>query len=271
MPRAVDGAPVASAHWTDELFLRHGEIFRTIHEHAWQHGEAQAQDVKRILERFGVASGSRILDAPCGIGRHATRLAKLAYRVVGVDLSPAYIARAQELAMHGGVADRTRYVVGDLRRLADAVPPDARPFDAALNLWTSIGYYDEATDLEIIRGYHGLVREGGLLLVETVNRDYLVRHFDPQGYEAFGDLVEIEERSLDAATSRMQNTWRFYRKSGEDLLHAATIPIDHRVYSAHELRGLLEQGGWTVEKIRGGLKAEDPSADISRILLVGRK
>jgi hypothetical protein len=69
----------------------------------------------------------------------------------------------------------------------------------------------------------------------------------------------------------MQNTWRFYRKSGEDLLHAATIPIDHRVYSAHELRGLLERGGWTVEKIRGGLKAEDPSADISRILLVGRK
>ncbi len=258
-------------HWTEELFVRHEEIFRAIHDHAWPHGAEQAEQIARVFERFGVGPNARILDAPCGIGRHATRLARLGHRVVGVDLSRAYVDRARELAAQEGVGDRTTYVPGDLRRLPAAIPAGEGGFDAALNMWTSIGYYDEETDAGILRDVASLVRPGGLLLLETINRDFLVRHFDPQGREAFGDLVQIEQRHLDLERSRMRNEWRFFRARGEDLEHLATIPVDHRVYGLHELRALLERTGWDVAGAFGGLRMDPPSFDAPRLLVVGRK
>src|SRR5438445_717181 len=140
-------------HWTETLFLRHPEVFLAVHENAWSIGEAQAKDLQRILERFGVPAGGRILDAPCGIGRHGTRLAKMGYHVVGVDLSPTFVERAKELADREGVADRATYRVGDLRRLSESVPRSVGAFDAAVNLWTSLGYYDEETDVERLGGF----------------------------------------------------------------------------------------------------------------------
>ncbi len=262
---------MSEGHWTEALFLRHPEVFLAIHENAWSTGDEQANDLQRILERFGVPAGGRILDAPCGIGRHATRLAKMGYRVLGVDLSPVFVGRARELANREGVADRARYRVGDLRRLSDIVPRSERALDAAMNLWTSLGYYDEETDVRILQEYAKLIRPGGILVVYIVNRDFVVRHFDPQGYETFGDIVHIEERHLDLATSRMQNRWRFFRRNGEDLDHILTVPIEHCIYSLYDLRRLLVRGGWQVVDAFGGFKMNPPSIDSPTQLVVGRR
>ena len=262
---------MAAAHWTEDLFLRHPEVFLAVHENAWSKGEEQARDLNAILERFGVPAGGRILDAPCGIGRHATRLAKMGYRTVGVDLSPVFVARATELARQEGVADRATYRIGDLRRLTEAVPVTEGPFDAALNLWTSLGYYDEETDVRILQEYGKLVRPGGILVIYIVNRDFVVRHFDPQGYEALGDLVHIEQRHLDLVTSRMRNEWRFFRRNGVDLDHILRVPIDHCIYSLHELRRLLVRGGWHPTEAFGGFKMDAPSIDSPTQVVVGRR
>lgn len=261
---------MAGGHWTEELFLRHDEAFLVIHEQAWAAGEEQARDLRTLLERFGLPARATILDVPCGIGRHGTRLAKMGDRIVGVDLSPRYIARAQELAAQEGVADMTTYVVGDMRRLAEALPLGTDAFDAALNLWTSVGYYGEETDEAILRGYRDLVRPGGLLAVYVVNRDFVVRHYVDQTYETYGDLVVIHETRLELATSWMRNKWRFFRKRGEDLDHLLTSHPDHRIYSLHELRALFARSGWTVEAAFGDFKGNPPSWD-TPLLVIGRR
>ena len=262
---------MAASHWTEELFLRHPEVFLAIHESAWATGKEQAGDLKAILDRFGVPPGGRILDAPCGIGRHATRLAALGYRTVGVDVSPVFTARATELAREEGAEGRATYRVGDLRRLSGAIGPGDGPFDAALNLWTSLGYYDEDTDLRIFEEYGKQVRPGGILIIYIVNRDYLVRHFEPQGYQVFGDLVQIEQRHLDLTTSRMQNESRFFQRNGKDLDHLVSLWIEHVVYSLHELRRLLVRSGWTPVEAFGGFKMDPPSIDAPTLLVVGRR
>ncbi len=262
---------MSGRQWTEDLFVFHDEIFLRIHEHGWAAGEEQARDLKAVLDRFGVAEGGRILDVPCGIGRHSTRLAKMGYHVLGVDLSPAYVRRAQELAEGEGVLSRAQFRVGDMRDLERAVPEDERPFDAALNLWTSLGYYGEETDLAVLGGYRNLVRPGGLMVLYIVNRDWVVRHFDPQGFEEFGDLVHIEDRHLDLDASWMRNKWRFFRKKGEDLEGIATIDLEHRIYSLHELRSLFERAGWHVAGAFSGYKMEPVTFDVSALLVVGRK
>ena len=258
-------------HWTDQLFLDHSEIFLQIHEHGWADGEEQSRELKALLDRFGVATGASILDVPCGIGRHSTRLARMGYRTLGLDLSPGYVRRAQERAREEGVADRATYRVGDMRDLGRSVSHDERPFDVAMNLWTSLGYYGEATDLAILEGYRDLVRSGGLMILYVVNRDWVVRHFDPQGYEEFGDLVHIEDRRLDLEASWMRNRWRFFRKRGEDLEGIATIALEHRIYSVHELEALFDDAGWRVEGAFAGFTTSPATFEAPSVTIVGRK
>ena len=271
MPREAMATPVPEAHWTEELFLRHPDLFLAVHEHGWEEGEEQTRDLERVLDRFEVPADGRILDAPCGIGRHAIRLARDGRRVLGVDLSPGYVERARALAQRENVVERASFVEGDLRRLREAVPPNEPPFDAAVNLWTSLGYYGEEDDERILRGCASLVRPGGVFVLYIVNRDYVVRHFDPQGYEVYGDVVEIEERRLDLPASHMRNRWRFFRKQGEDLEHQATILVDHRIYGLHELMALLRRSGWSVVGAFGGFKMDAPSWESPSLLVVGRK
>src|SRR2546428_8364146 len=129
---------MAAAHWTEDLFLRHPEVFLAVHENAWSKGEEQARDLNAILERFGVPAGGRILDAPCGIGRHATRLAKMGYRTVGVDLSPEFVTRSTELPRRVGVSHPPTDRIGDIRRLPETMLVPKRPFNSAIDLGTSV-------------------------------------------------------------------------------------------------------------------------------------
>ena len=262
---------MASEHWTEALFLRHPEAFLAILESAWESGERQSKDLHAVFDRFGVPAAGRVLDAPCGIGRHATRLGAMGYRVVGVDLAPVYLARARELAEQMGVSDRVRFREGDLRRLSEAFPESEAPFDAAVNLWTSLGYYGEAADDRILQEYAKLVRPGGLLVLSIVNRDHVVRHHAAQAYEAYGDFVVVSQERFDLTSSGMRNEWRFFRQRGENLEHVVTVPIAHRVYSLHELIRLLGAAGWQVEAAFGGLGMDPPSVDSRTLVVAARR
>jgi len=260
---------MSGAHWTEQLFLDHADIFLRIHEHALDPAEAQAEAVAAILDRGGVKPPAEILDAPCGIGRHAVHLARFGFRVTGLDFAPAFLARARQLAAE--VGSNPEFVLGDLREVRNALPGREGGFSAILNLWTSFGYWGEDVDLSVFRQFHALAATGGLLVLDTINRDWLVREFRPCGYDEWGDLVHVEERTLDLRTSWILGPWRFYTRRDRDLLHKATMSVDHRVYSAHELRRLAHEAGWRVTDLWGGLGMEPLSAERPRIVLVARK
>ena len=56
--------------------------------------ERAAQETAYIVERLALPPGSAILDLCCGHGRHSIELAKLGYRVTGLDLSEVFLERA---------------------------------------------------------------------------------------------------------------------------------------------------------------------------------
>src|SRR5947209_19024762 len=75
----------------------------------------------------------RILDLPCGQGRHAIELARRGYDVTGVDLSPYLRDVAKPRATEADV--RVRGLLGHIR---DASQGD--PFDLIVNVFNSFGY-----------------------------------------------------------------------------------------------------------------------------------
>lgn len=95
----------------------------------------------RALELLAPQAGARILDAGCGIGGTVRRIAvDHACDVVGIDLTPGYIAVAEALTARTGLSDRCRFHVGSVTDL----PFDSGGFDAAVSFHVAMNIEDRA-------------------------------------------------------------------------------------------------------------------------------
>jgi SAM-dependent methyltransferase len=156
-------------------------------------------DVAEILGLLDLPPGSRILDAPCGHGRIARRLAEAGMRVTGIDLTPAYVERARSdpLPAHG-IVD---YMVGDLRSL-----PVEGPYDAVVCWLNSFGYYDDSDCHRVLEEFHRVLGRGGKVAIDTMHHDGGVRHFTPSPDAVVvqrGDDTMVEISTFDPVRGRM--------------------------------------------------------------------
>lgn len=121
----------------------------------WDIGRPQGAIVR--LEGAGRIVGS-VLDVGCGTGEHALYLSQRGHEVVGVDLSPRAIERAEAKARQRGVTATFR--VWDALRL-DRLE---RRFDTAID----VGMFHTLTDAErpaYARALHGALTDGGRCFV----------------------------------------------------------------------------------------------------------
>jgi ubiquinone/menaquinone biosynthesis C-methylase UbiE len=254
-------------HWTEQLFIDASDLFMLDLEAGIERAKLDCQGIQRILESNGVVEGSRLLDVPCGIGRHSVELAAMGYSVVGVDFSEPFLRRARSRADEKGVAKQCTFINRDMRELASVLKEDK--FDAALNLFTSIGYYDEKTDVKVFKQMRQLTRRDGCLIVETFNRDWMVRNFRPVDVIDKGEeIIYKETRRFNLETSRMESEHTYYTRQGDDLVHLKTVNSDHRVYSMHEIRNMLKKAGWAPNAFYGAFDQRPASWDTNRIIAV---
>ena len=234
------------AHWTWCMFVEHAEEFARLffREEMMLKGREQARQLKEIFHRFGVPDNGRVLDLCCGVGRHAIPLAEMGYSVVGVDLSEAYIQRARDLAAEKGLSGRAWFLIGDARRLPALLPAGGPLFDAVLNLGTAVGYFGEEGDVAMLSGARSLAEEGALLVVDTVNRDWIVANFQPSHIVSLGQYEVHELREIDLLSSHLRVRWRFCERKEGYLEVRADVDTEIRLYSPHELLDLLRRSGW---------------------------
>src|SRR6185369_16304800 len=85
--------------------------------------------------RLGLKSGETVLDVGCGIGGPARYIAATTgAKVTGLDLTPEFVATAQDLSRHCGLEGQVAFQEGD----ALAMPFAAARFDAALCLYVAM-------------------------------------------------------------------------------------------------------------------------------------
>jgi len=202
--------------------------------------------------------GDAVLDAPCGYGRHANRLADRGYDVRGLDAEQGFLERARRSADGRDVA--VEYAVGDVRELP--WPDDC--VDAAYNVFTSFGYFDAADNRRTLSELARVVRPGGRVVVDTVDRDAMVREFQPVHVEERGDDVLIDRHEFDPRAGRMQ-TDRIQIRDGDRTEMSYVL----RVYTYTELAALFDDVGLGVVDDRDGLTTDAYGVDASRLCLVG--
>jgi SAM-dependent methyltransferase len=212
-----------------------------------------------IWQLAGLAAGSRVLDAPCGYGRLSHALASRGADVVGVDQSADLLADAATRPL-----PNLRYLRHDLRKpIADS------GFDAALNIFSSLGYTTEADDVAILANLAGAVRPGGTVILESNHRDNIVARLSKGCPSAFRlpDLMMIEEPKFDPATGRVSTTWYWSGAAG-----TGSKTASFRVYAITELVSLVERAGLTVRGIHRGLSTEPYGNDLTgRVAIVASR
>jgi SAM-dependent methyltransferase len=241
------------ASYFDAQYLREYQPLFTL--------ERDRQEVARMLEVLGLPSGSRILDVPCGQGRHAHLLAEAGFDVDGLDYSEDLLA----IARKRGTAKSLRYTRGDMRKLPARW---AGRFDAVLNLFTSFGFFlDPADDRRVIAEFARVLKPDGVLVWHGGSRDGVMAKFLDRDWWRSDDGTLIgHERAFDPLSGVMtiHTSWEGKKARGER---------EHRIrlYTATRLAELCADAGLIVEEAYDGWRDRPLRRTSSEMLLVARK
>ncbi len=146
-----------------------------------------------LIRAVALKKGDRVLDVPCGVGRHAVVFAKRGIHVTGIDISADCISLAKKTC-HGLQVDLK---TGDMSRLAGY----RGKYDACVNLFSSFGYFStDQKNEEVLRGMITTLKPGGKLVIHQIDRDWLLPKFKPADWIQQDDQLIINARKYDPST-----------------------------------------------------------------------
>jgi SAM-dependent methyltransferase len=243
----------------------YNDFFTELPNEFWRRAvppEATAAEVDFIERRLALAPRSRVLDVPCGSGRHTLALAARGHQVLGVDISTEAIDHARHAAADAGLA--VDLIVAEMRE----VPADGT-FDAAVCMGNSFGYLELEGLCEFVAALAASVRPGGALVVDfsAAAESVLPGFIDKQPrHMTVGDITVSGSNSYDVIGSRLLSSYVFTR--GAEKVTATAL---HHVYTVAQLRQVLLAGGFTDIEQYGGTNGETFEVGTGRLLLAARR
>jgi SAM-dependent methyltransferase len=202
--------------------------------------EQIAREVDFVEDSLSIERGGTVLDLACGTGRHAVELSRRGYEVVGFDLSLAMLARAGDEAQDREA--KLNFIQGDMREMTFE-----EQFDGVYCWNTSFGYFEEEKNAQVIDRIHRALKSEGLLLLDVVNRDFLIRQSPSLAWFEGDGCVCMDEMNVDFITSRMKIKRTIMLDDGR----SREIEYSLRVYSLHELGRILHEHGFKVCEVSG--------------------
>ena len=221
--------------------------------------ETQAE-VDFLMEALEAEEGDRLLDAPCGYGRHALEAARRGCSVTGVDLVEDFLAEAALTARRESLdAD---FLVEDLREMSFEPV-----FDGVYCLGNSFGIFDQAGTQRFLEGVASALVPGGRFLLESgLLAESLLPNYEERLWRPVGDLLLLMENSYDALEGRLDTTYTVIQDGLQESREAS-----HWIFTLAELRALLESTGLETVGFCADLDGAPFELGSDRIFLVAEK
>ncbi len=224
----------------------------------------QADNQVEFLEKtLPLKKEHKILDLACGFGRHSIALAKKGYQVTGYDASEDYLQEARQEAKKAGLD--VMFQLADMRTL-DLVGA----FDVIFSLSSSLAFYDDETNLDIIRRVHSALKPSGTFVFDQGNIFWLIENVFRKWTSSSSALPsgQMHHRSFgfDATTCIMSQ--RSVIESGQGKQESGW---DIRYYSLPEMRGIANEIGFYVQQVFGDYDGSPYSLDSGRLITVMKK
>jgi SAM-dependent methyltransferase len=201
--------------------------------------------VEFIRKMLRTEPPARVLDVPCGGGRHSLVLAEQGYRVTGVDGSADLLRAAAARA-----AERRLTVTWEHRDMRDL--PWRGEFDAAVCFGNSFGYLDDDGNAAFLAAVRRTLRPGARFVLEyPMVLEARLPRFQERNWARVGDIFFLEDEAYDPATGRVVTEYTFVR-NGDVVKRRAS----HRSYTYRQVRALLEGAGFAQVEAYGSLAGE---------------
>lgn len=218
--------------------------------------EMTAAEVDFLVKALELQPGARVLDVPCGHGRHSLELARFGYRVTGLDISEDALGLAK------AQPSTVEWVQGDMHRLDREAE-----FDAAFCFGNSFAYVDQPAAAEFLRAVARALKPGGRLAIETgMAAESILPTLQPRFWFRVGDILMLSERRYVAEDSRLDIDYTFVQNGVSDTRSTASY-----VFTVAEHKRMLEQAGMEVVSLLGSTAGEPYKLGSPRLIMTARK
>jgi SAM-dependent methyltransferase len=147
--------------------------------------------------------------------------------------------------------------------------PFENEFDAVINIFTAFGYLEnEDEDQVVLRQIQKALKPGGLFLLETKNREWLMRNLDPSEVIRYENgLIVLEERDFDLLTDICNVKVTMLHPDGNrrEYSHAA------RMYTLRDYVHMLATAGLQIQAYYGGMDGSKLSISSGRLVVIASR
>jgi SAM-dependent methyltransferase len=202
----------------------------------------EAAYLKKMLN---ARKGAKLLDVPCGNGRHAVELAAMGFQITGVDISKEQLELARSLA-------HIRGVKLELREIDKCALPYDAEFAGAYCCGNSFGYVDDDGIEKFVAGVSRALKPGARFIIDTaMAAESIIPNLDESWWMQAGDVHVMIHNEYEVADSRLHTTLKFLQNGKLE-----TREIYHRVYTVMEIRKLLERHAFTLIALHADIDAK---------------
>ncbi|MFD5830879.1 class I SAM-dependent methyltransferase [Lentzea sp. NPDC060358] len=202
----------------------------------------------------GFSSGRRVLDAPCGSGRHSIELARRGYAVTGLDIS------AEAIAFARSSAPSLDWRLGDVTTLGSF----GFTADLALCMGNSFGYLSHADSERFLADMAAIAPV--LVLDYGCAAESLLPSLPGSIRMSAGGVDMVAVNSYDVASGRLLIDFTF--TSGSRVQRSV---CEQHVYTAGELSRMLLSAGFSSVSLYGDVDGSAFSIGSRRLLAVARR
>ena len=229
-------------------------------QHSPEETRAEVDGMVHLLE---LPPHARVLDLSCGFGRHSVELARRGFQVTGLDLSPQLLAHAREAAKAAKVD--VAWIQADMRD----IPVPAEPYDAVVSMFSAFGLLGtDVEELKAARAVALVLAPGGTLLIETINRELMLRRWMAKRWREQPDgAIVCDFLRFDVQTGIVHSEEVTALPDGR-----RERAMEHlRLWSFTELALLLRVSGFDAVQAFGGMDGAPYTWDTFRMVAVAQK
>ncbi|MFC0543159.1 class I SAM-dependent methyltransferase [Kutzneria chonburiensis] len=236
--------------WYTDFFTEPANTF-------WRGAVAQEQTVAEIdfvLAVTGIQPGARVLDVPCGSGRHSIELARRGCDVTGLDVSTEAITHARQSEVD------VDWRLADFADLAS----HGLSADVAICMGNSFGYLDHAANQRFLAD---LAAAAPTLVIDYgCVAEAILPHPPGEITMSAGGVDMIAVNHYDPAQARLLIDFTF--TMGERTQQATCV---QHVYTAGELSRMLTAAGYREVDLYGDTDRTEFHLGSHRLLAVARR
>ncbi len=237
------------AEWFDSPY------YHLLYKHRDESEARRAIDA--LLHVMQLPKQARVLDLACGKGRHAKYLAEKGFEVTGLDISFSSITFARQFEH-----DELSFFQHDMR-----LPFRVNYFDAAVNFFTSFGYFDsEKEHLQALQNVAKNLRPDGIFLLDFLNAHHVKQIL----------VSSNSEKIVEGVTFKIKKTLRRghvfktveFEAGGRKFFFREKV----RLFELADFQRLMSSSGLKIHQTLGGYDGSKfDAASSERLIILVRK